>query len=354
MLTGRIAVITGGAQGIGLAIARTFADHGARVVIGDLNETKVREAAASLAADAIGVRCDVTSSDDMARLLATATDSFGSLDVMVNNAGITRDATMRKMTEQQFDEVIQVHLRGCWNGTRLAAGIMRESRGGSIINMSSISGKVGFVGQTNYSAAKAGIVGLSKAAAKEVAHLGVRVNVIQPGLIRTAMTEAMPQKAWEQKMAEIPMQRAGEPEEIASVALFYASDLSSYMTGTVAEVTGGRLMLPLAGRRYHLWPERSTQTGSGKSGATWQVSGTRTPSANATGPAGACPSVSQVPAGERQQPLADCGQGKRLDLTSLAPRPRPPAGISSSSQIDVCGRTALPSPIVRHLLPPGG
>jgi 3-oxoacyl-[acyl-carrier protein] reductase len=178
----------------------------------------------------------------VARLLDAATSAFESVHVMVNNAGITRDATMRKMTEQQFDDVITVHLRGCWNGTRHAAAIMRENGGGSIINMSSISGKVGFVGQTNYSAAKAGIVGLSKAAAKEVAHLGVRINVIQPGLIRTAMTEAMPQQAWDQKLAEVPMQRAGEPDEVASVALFYASDLSSYMTGTVSEVTGGRYM----------------------------------------------------------------------------------------------------------------
>ncbi|NEW37584.1 3-oxoacyl-ACP reductase FabG [Nocardia cyriacigeorgica] len=242
MLVDRTAVITGAAKGIGLAIARTFAEHGARVVIGDLDEAGAEAAAASLPTRAIGMRCDVTSADDVAALLAAATESFGSLDVMVNNAGITRDATMRTMTEQQFDDVVQVHLRGCWNGTRLAAGIMRESGGGSIINLSSISGKVGFVGQTNYSAAKAGIVGLSKAAAKEVAHLGVRVNVIAPGLIRTAMTEAMPAKAWEAKMAEIPMERAGEPSEVASVALFYASNLSSYMTGTVAEVTGGRHM----------------------------------------------------------------------------------------------------------------
>jgi 3-oxoacyl-[acyl-carrier protein] reductase len=242
MLSGRTAIITGGAQGIGLAIATRFADNGARIVIGDLDEAKAKEAAASLNTDAIGVGCDVVSDADVVGLLDAATAAFGPVNVMVNNAGITRDATMRKMTEQQFDDVITVHLRGCWNGTRRAAGIMRETGGGSIINMSSISGKVGFVGQTNYSAAKAAIVGLSKAAAKEVAHLGVRVNVIQPGLIRTAMTEAMPTHVWEQKLAEVPMGRAGEPGEIANVALFYASDLSSYMTGTVSEVTGGRYM----------------------------------------------------------------------------------------------------------------
>lgn len=242
MISGRTAVITGGAQGIGLAIATLFAENGANIVIGDLDEAKAKEAAGALPADAVGVRCNVTSADDVQTLVDSALHTFGSIDIMVNNAGITRDATMRKMTEEHFDQVIDVHLKGCWNGTRIAAGVMRENGGGSIINLSSISAKVGFIGQSNYSAAKAGIVGLSKAAAKEVAHLGVRVNVIQPGLIKTAMTEAMPQKAWDQKMSEIPMQRAGDPREVASVALFYASDLSSYMTGTVSEVTGGRYM----------------------------------------------------------------------------------------------------------------
>ena len=182
----------------------------------------------------------VTSGADVDALVAAAVEEFGSLDVMVNNAGITRDATLRKMTEDQFDEVIAVHLKGTWNGTRAAAAVMREQGSGAIVNMSSISGKVGLVGQTNYSAAKAGIVGLTKAAAKELAHLGVRVNAIAPGLIRSAMTEAMPQRIWDAKLAEVPMGRAGEPREVAAVALFLACDLSSYMTGTVLEVTGGR------------------------------------------------------------------------------------------------------------------
>jgi 3-oxoacyl-[acyl-carrier protein] reductase len=244
LLANRTAVITGAAQGIGFTIAERFVAEGARVVLGDLDAATVQAAAASLGGPdtAIGVRCDVTNSADVDALLQAALDAFGTLDVMVNNAGITRDATMRTMTDEQFDQVIAVHLKGTWNGTRKAAAIMRERKRGAIVNLSSLSGKVGMVGQTNYSAAKAGIIGLSKAAAKEVAHQGIRVNAIAPGLIRTAMTEAMPQKAWDQKMAEIPLGRAGEVDEVASVALFLASDLSSYMTGTVLEVTGGRFM----------------------------------------------------------------------------------------------------------------
>ena len=244
LLQGQTAVVTGGAQGLGLAIATRFIAEGARVVLGDLDLDATKAAAASLGGDdvAIAVRCDVTSGDDVEALVNAAVERFGSLDIMVNNAGITRDATMRKMTEEQFDQVIAVHLKGTWNGLRKAATIMRENKSGKIINMSSLSGKVGLVGQTNYSAAKAGIVGMTKAAAKELAHLGVRVNAIQPGLIRSAMTEAMPQRIWDEKVAEVPMARAGEPDEVAGVALFLASDLSSYMTGTVMEVTGGRFM----------------------------------------------------------------------------------------------------------------
>ncbi|HET8716927.1 MAG TPA: 3-oxoacyl-ACP reductase FabG [Nocardioidaceae bacterium] len=244
LLENKTAVITGAAQGIGLSVAERFVEEGARVVIGDLDGDAAAAAAEKLGGEQVarGTACDVRRVEDVEGLLTLAQDAFGGVDVMVNNAGITRDATMRTMTEQQFDEVIDVHLKGTWNGTRAAAALMRESGAGAIVNVSSLSGKVGMVGQTNYSAAKAGIVGLTKAAAKEVAHRGVRVNAVQPGLIATAMTRAMPQKAWDQKMDEIPMRRAGEPHEVANVVLFLASDLSSYMTGTVLEITGGRFM----------------------------------------------------------------------------------------------------------------
>ncbi|MBB1025644.1 3-oxoacyl-ACP reductase FabG, partial [Dietzia sp. DQ12-76] len=232
LLEGRTAVVTGAARGIGLEIARTFVDNGARVVVGDIDDE-----AGAAAVDELGgqgraryVNCDVRDGAAVEHLIDVAEDAFGPLGVFVNNAGVTRDATMRTMTEQQFDDIIAIHLKGTWNGTRAAAGRMREHGGGSIVNVSSISGKVGLKGQTNYSAAKAGIVGLTKAAAKEVAFKNVRINSIQPGLIRTAMTLAMPQHVWDEKMAEIPMGRAGEPSEVAQVVLFLASDMSSYMT----------------------------------------------------------------------------------------------------------------------------
>lgn len=244
LLQDKIAVITGGAQGIGEAIARHYVLHGARVVLGDRDGAAARLTAKAIGHDlAVGYGCDVTVGQQVQALLAFAGEEFGGVDVMVNNAGITRDATILNMSEDDFDQVVAVNLRGAWLGTRHAAEVMRtQGRGGAIVNMSSISGKVGFFGQTNYSAAKAGVMGLTKAAAKELARYGIRVNAIQPGLIATDMTRAMPEHIWDAKVSEIPLQRAGTAEEIASVALFLASDMSSYMTGTVLEVTGGRLM----------------------------------------------------------------------------------------------------------------
>ena len=241
LLSGRTAVVTGAAGGIGLEIARQFAAHGASVVLADLDGEAAEKAASDLDG-AIGVRCDVTSEADVSAMVATSVGEFGRLDVLVNNAGVTADASLLKMTPDQFDRVIAVHLKGAWLGVRAAAPQMRGQKSGSIINMSSLSGKSGNPGQTNYSSAKAGIVGLTKASAKELAHHGVRVNAIQPGLIRTAMTTAMPPEVFAEREAAIPMKRAGEPAEVAGVAVFLASGLSSYVTGAVIEVGGGRLM----------------------------------------------------------------------------------------------------------------
>ncbi len=245
MLDGRSAVVTGAAQGIGYEIARALGAEGARVLVSDINGDAAEEAAERLRKEGVAAeaaRCDVTDEAEVAALIARCTEVFGPVEIMVNNAGFTRDATLRKMPLEDFRAVLDVHVTGAWNGTRHAAEVMREQGRGSIVNISSISGKVGNFGQTNYSAAKAGLVGLTKASAKELAKAGVRVNAVQPGLIRTAMTEAMPRRAWEMKMAEIPMARAGEPAEVAQVVLFLASDMSSYLTGTVIEVTGGRYM----------------------------------------------------------------------------------------------------------------
>lgn len=245
LLEKRVAVVTGAAQGIGMAIASTFAIHGASLVIADLNLEAAQDAKAkleALGAKALAVRVDVRDSAQVQHMVETTVSELGSLDVLVNNAGITRDATLRKMTLDDWQLVIDVHLKGTFLGTQAAAAVMRQQKCGAIVNISSISGKVGFVGQTNYSAAKAGIIGLTKAAAKELAPHGVRINAVQPGLIRTAMTEALRQDIWNQKVSEVPMGRAGEPEEVANAVLFLASDLASYITGAVLEVTGGRYM----------------------------------------------------------------------------------------------------------------
>src|SRR4051812_8641306 len=240
LLEGQRAVVTGAAQGIGLEIARRLSEHGATVLLADLDGDRAVAAAAGIGDGARGAACDVTKEADVESLVRRSVDELGGLDVFVNNAGITRDASLKKMTVDQFDAVITVHLRGTWLGVREASTVMREAKTGSIINISSLSGKSGNPGQTNYSAAKAGIVGLTKAAAKELAHHNVRVNAVQPGLIRTPMTAAMPVEVFAEREAAVPMKRAGEPAEVAGAVVFLASDLASYITGTVIEVGGGR------------------------------------------------------------------------------------------------------------------
>lgn len=241
-LDGQTAIVTGAAQGIGLAIAEKLLASGASVVMADVSETQLEDAVQSLAAgDRVIARyCDVTNSDDCDALVQSALDRFGRLDILVNNAGVTRDAYITKMSEEAFDAVINVSLKGAWLGTRAVAQLFREQNSGCIINISSLSGKIGNPGQTNYSAAKAGMIGLTKAAAKELGPTNVRVNAVMPGLIRSAMTLAMKPEIYRAKEKEVPLQRAGEPEDVANVVAFLASPLAGYVSGAVIEVTGGR------------------------------------------------------------------------------------------------------------------
>jgi 3-oxoacyl-[acyl-carrier protein] reductase len=242
LLEGKVAVITGAGGALGAAMAIRFIEEGAKLILTDVSgerlDAMLREL--NVGRRAIAVVADATSGQDTERIVAEGIAAFSTIDVWVNNAGLARDATMRKMSEQDFDLVIDVHLKGAWLGTRAAADWMRDHGGGSIINVSSISGKVGNPGQTNYSAAKAGMVGLTKAAAKEVGFAGVRVNAIQPGLINSPMLAGMPEAVQESRLGEIPLGRFGEPSEVADVVVFLASDMSRYMTGTVLEISGGR------------------------------------------------------------------------------------------------------------------
>ncbi len=247
LLEDRTAIVTGAARGIGRAIAARLLDEGATVVVADLDG----EAAAVTAAELVeqhggraeGVACDVVDEGAVAALVDGTVERHGDLHVVVNNAGITRDGMLHRMSLADFRAVVDVHLQGTWLVSRAALTHMRAREGGgAIVNLSSISGKLGNLGQTNYAAAKAGIVALTKATAREGARFGIRANAVQPGLIRTDMTAAMPADVFAEKEADIPLGRAGEPEEVADVVLFLASPMSSYVTGATVEVTGGRGM----------------------------------------------------------------------------------------------------------------
>ena len=243
LLAGRVAFVTGAGSGIGRAIAMRFAEEGADVAAVDLDEAAASETAdlvRALGRRADAIRADVAAPVDV-EAAAQRAAAFGQIDILVNNAGITRDATIRKMTDDAWDLVIDVHLKGTFLCTRAVLAGMRDAgRGGAVVNMSSISGKIGNFGQANYAAAKAGIAALTKVTAREYARYGIRANAIQPGLIDTPMTRAMGEEMLKTRVADTPLGRIGRPEEVANVALFLASDLASYITGAVIEVTGGR------------------------------------------------------------------------------------------------------------------
>jgi 3-oxoacyl-[acyl-carrier protein] reductase len=245
LLAGRTAVVTGAARGLGLAMARGFLQQGATVVLADLDEDAVAAAADELATGGLGrvlaVPCDVTDELSVAALAERAAGVGSGLRVWVNNAGILRNGTMDTMPLSGFRALIDVHVQGSWLGCKYA-GIHIGDGGGSIVNISSIGGKAGLAGQTNYSTAKAAILGLTKAAAKELAPRNIRVNTILPGIMRTAMAEQLAPEDLAARLTDVPLGRIGEPHEVADAAVFLASDMSSFVTGAALEVSGGRFM----------------------------------------------------------------------------------------------------------------
>jgi len=243
LLEGKVALITGAARGIGKAIALKFASEGADIAFTDI---VINDAAKETLAQIreYGVKAEAYQSDasdfcQTAEVVSAIHSDFGKIDILVNNAGITRDALMLRMGEDQWDTVINVNLKSAFNFIHAITPIMARQRGGSIINMSSVVGEHGNAGQCNYSASKAGLIALAKSIAKEMGPRGIRANCIAPGFIVSDMTSALPEDVREQWAKTIPLRRGGSPEEVAKVALFLASDLSSYVSGQVISCCGG-------------------------------------------------------------------------------------------------------------------
>ncbi|CAL1277214.1 unnamed protein product [Larinioides sclopetarius] len=244
LLNGRVAVITGGGSGIGRAVCKVFAKEGATIIAADLNEASVKETIQDISGVTgkhFAHAVDVTKNDSVLGLVSRIKQECPIPDVLVNCAGITRDAFMLKMSEEMFDDVIRVNLKGTFLMTQAISRLMIESKveTGSIVNISSVSGKIGNIGQCNYSASKAGVESFTKTVAKELAKYNIRCNAVMPGFIDTPMANKVPEKILEQVRKEIPMQRLGKPEEIADVCAFLASQRSSYVTGGIIQVSGG-------------------------------------------------------------------------------------------------------------------
>lgn len=237
-MTAVAAIVTGAGRGIGAAIARRLAADGLTVVCADLDEEAAMSTAKECAGGSLGTAVDVSQMAQCERLVEETLDRFGSLDVLVNNAGINRDAMLHKMTDEQWHKVIAVDLTGVFFLTRAGARVMREQCRGRLINISSAS-REGNIGQANYAAAKAGVVGLTLTAAKELARYQVTANAICPGFIDTPMTRAIPERIYQRQLDKIPIGRAGRPEDVANVVSFLASEAASYITGEVINVGGG-------------------------------------------------------------------------------------------------------------------
>ena len=241
----RVAIVTGASRGIGRSITEALAARGARIVAVDLDMQATEAFVAELKAngtEAIAVQGNVTDSADVERMFEEALKAFSQVDILVNNAGITQDALLLRMKDEQWDAVLNVNLKGAFLCTRSAAKIMSKQRYGRIINIASIVGQMGNAGQANYCASKAGLIGLTKSNARELARRNVTVNAVAPGFIATAMTDALPEKARLELTAQIPMDRLGGPEDIANAVIFLATEASDYITGQVLAVNGGMYM----------------------------------------------------------------------------------------------------------------
>jgi 3-oxoacyl-[acyl-carrier protein] reductase len=245
VLEGKTAIVTGAARGIGRAISERLAGEGANLVLCDLEEDWLADTAEAVKSLGSQVKClgvNVSDGAGVSTAVAEAQKAFDRIDIMVNNAGITKDGLLVRMSEEDWDAVISVNLKGAFLFTKAVSRPMMKQRSGAIVNIASIIGLIGNAGQCNYAASKAGVIALTKSAARELASRGIRVNAVAPGFIQSKMTDALPEDVRETMMKQIPMARFGVPEDVADAVTFLASDVSSYMTGQVLTVSGGMVM----------------------------------------------------------------------------------------------------------------